>query len=219
MSPPFLVPKEERPREKALREGLSSLQEAELLALLLGHGGKGRDVLALSHQILARHGGLHGLMGVAPLALLSEKDVGAGKAMAILASFEIARRLPFLQEEEDPKRRGALLLGEERRERLLLIAYSPRGEYRGHEFLAEGGYRGLLFEPGECFRSVLRLGGRGYVLCHSHPEGASLPSEEDVRATLLLLEEGKRLGLRLLDHIVYGKEGPYSLREAGLIPS
>ncbi|HWZ84951.1 MAG TPA: DNA repair protein RadC [Thermoanaerobaculia bacterium] len=220
------LPAEERPRERLLRLGPGSLTNEELLALLLRTGIPGQSALDLARGLLATRGGLIGLAGVTVSELASERGVGPTRASAIAAALEIARRLPaqilsgrdllneprlvkeFLrqaQADDSQERTGALFLNARNR----LLKNDP-DIYRGTLDRA-------VVEPREILRRALVGKAAAVILYHNHPSGDPTPSREDREFTRRLAAAAESVGVRLLDHIVVGREGCVSFREAGLL--
>ena len=220
------LPSDERPRERLLRLGPGALTNEELLALLLRTGIPGESALDRARSLLAARGGLLGLAGAAALELSCERGIGPTRASAIVAALEIARRLPaetlsgrdlmneprlvkeFLrqaQADDAQERTGALFLNA--RNRLLK---NDAEIYRGTLDRA-------VVEPREILRRALIGKAAGVILYHNHPSGDPTPSREDREFTRRLAAACESVGVRLLDHIVVGREGCVSFRESGLL--
>jgi DNA repair protein RadC len=220
------LPSDERPRERLLRLGSGALTNEELLALLLRTGIPGESALDRARSLLATRGGLIGLAGATAPELSSERGIGPTRAGAIVAALEIARRLPaetlsgrdlmneprmvkeFLrqaQADDAQERTGALFLNA--RNRLLK---NDAEIYRGTLDRA-------VVEPREILRRALIGKAAGVILYHNHPSGDPTPSREDREFTRRLVAACESVGVRLLDHIVVGREGCVSFRESGLL--
>jgi len=220
------LPAEERPRERLLRLGPSALTHEELVSLLLRTGTPSESALERARTLLAAHGGLYGLAGASPEELSREPGVGPVRAAAIVAAIEIARRLPAetlagrdllneprlvkeylrqAQSHDSQERTGALFLNARNR----LLKNDPE-IYRGTLDRA-------VVEPREILRRALIGRAAGVILYHNHPSGDPTPSREDREFTRRLASASESIGIRLLDHIVVGREGCVSFREAGLM--
>jgi DNA repair protein RadC len=220
------LPADERPRERMLRLGPAALTHEELLSLLLRTGTPSESALERSRTLLAAHGGLFGLAGLSCEELSREPGVGAVRAATIAAAIEIARRLPaetlsgrdllneprlvkeYLrqsQADDSQERTGALFLNARNR----LLKNDPE-IYRGTLDRA-------VVEPREILRRALIGRAAGVILYHNHPSGDPTPSREDRDFTRRLASASEAVGVRLLDHIVVGREGCVSFREAGLM--
>ena len=220
------LPSDERPRERLTRLGPASLSNEELVALLLRTGIAGVSALDRARSLLATRGGLIGLAGASAAELASERGIGPARAAAIAAAIEIARRLPaetldgrdllneprlvkeFLrqsQADDAQERTGALFLNARNR----LLKNDP-DIYRGTLDRA-------VVEPREILRRALIGRAAAVILYHNHPSGDPAPSREDREFTRRLAAASESVGVRLLDHIVVGREGCVSFREAGLL--
>ena len=220
------LPADERPRERLLRLGPSALTHEELVSLLLRTGTPAESALERSRTLLAAHGGLSGLAGASPEELSREPGVGPARAATIAAAIEIARRLPAetlagrdllneprlvkeylrqAQSDDSQERTGALFLNARNR----LLKNDPE-IYRGTLDRA-------VVEPREILRRALIGRAAGVILYHNHPSGDPTPSREDREFTRRLASASEAVGVRLLDHIVVGREGCVSFREAGLM--
>ena len=220
------LPADERPRERLLRLGPSALTHEELVSLLLRTGTPAESALERSRTLLAAHGGLSGLAGASPEELSREPGVGPVRAATIVAAIEIARRLPAetlagrdllneprlvkeylrqAQSDDSQERTGALFLNARNR----LLKNDPE-IYRGTLDRA-------VVEPREILRRALIGRAAGVILYHNHPSGDPTPSREDREFTRRLASASEAVGVRLLDHIVVGREGCVSFREAGLM--
>ncbi len=209
-----------------LRLGPGALSNEELVALLLRTGIPGESALDRARSLLATRGGLVGLAGVSTEELSGERGVGPARASAIAAAIELARRLPSeslagrdllndprlvkdylraTQADDSQERTGALYLNARNR----LLKNDP-DIYRGTLDRA-------VVEPREILRRALVGKAAAVILYHNHPSGDPTPSREDREFTRRLASAAEAVGVRLLDHIVVGREGCVSFREAGLL--
>jgi DNA repair protein RadC len=220
------LPLEERPRERLARLGAAALSGEELLALLLGSGLRGESALDSARRILAAHGGLAGLAGLSGAELRRERGIKQARASVLLAALEIGRRLaaealsgrdllnePALVKEYLRRARGD---GTQERTGVLYLNARNRLLKDDPEI-----YRGTLdravVEPREILKRALLSNAAGLILYHNHPSGDPSPSREDREFTRRLSAAAESVGLRLLDHVVVGREGCVSFREAGLM--
>ncbi len=220
------LPEELRPREKALRKGISSLSDAELLALLIRTGTKERNAVELSMKILSESGGLSGLESLSAHQL--EKDfsgISVQKALSIVASFELSRRLEESKtkradgrervEKEGLSKRMTSLLGNERVEHLLIVGIDRNSCLEGERLLAKGNDDCLIVSPKEIIRLAVSNGWHGFYLIHNHPGGSVEPSENDIRLTATIAKVSKALGIRFVDHLIVAKGTCLSMRDGG----
>jgi DNA repair protein RadC len=220
------IPCDERPRERLTRLGAAALSSEELLALLLGSGTRGESALDRARKILAAHGGLPGLASLTGAELRREKGIKGARAGAIEAALEIGRRLasealsgrdlfnePALVKEYLKRARGDGL--QERTGALFLNARNRL--LRDEPEIYRGTLDRAVVEPREILKRALLANAAGVILYHNHPSGDPSPSREDREFTRRLAAAAESVGLRLLDHVVVGRGGCLSFREAGLM--
>jgi DNA repair protein RadC len=220
------IPAEDRPRERLARMGAAALSNEELLALLLGSGSRGESALDRARRLLASHGGLAGLAALTRAELVREKGIKGAKGALLVAALEVGRRLaagaisgrdllnePSLVKDYLRRARGD---GTQERTGALFLNARNRLLQDDPEI-----YRGTLdravVEPREILKRALLVNAAGVILYHNHPSGDPSPSREDREFTRRLAAAADSIGLRLLDHVVVGREGCVSFREAGLM--
>lgn len=212
-------------RERMRAVGSEGLSDAELLAVLLGTGARSEPVGVLASRVLHELGGLAALRraGVGTLEQLS--GVGPGKASRILAAIELGRRvvsrpLPRRARIGSSREVYAALrprLGDADTERFLAIALDAKNRPVAEIEIARGGLSACPVSPADVFRALLREAAAGVVFVHNHPSGEPSPSSEDVALTERLRRAGDLLGVRVLDHVIIGREGWFSFLDAGLL--
>ncbi|MEO8432949.1 MAG: DNA repair protein RadC [Acidobacteriota bacterium] len=220
------LPSEERPRERLSRLGAAALSNEELLSLLLQSGTRGASSLDRARSLLAAHGGLVALAGLSGGELRRERGIKCARAAVIEAAFELGRRLgtetlaardlfhePSLVKEYLRRARGD---GAQERTGALFVNARNRLLKDDPDI-----YRGTLdravVEPREILKRALLANAAGVILYHNHPSGDPAPSREDREFTRRLAAAAESVGIRLLDHIVVGRSGCVSFREAGLL--
>ncbi|WP_405179759.1 DNA repair protein RadC [Nocardia sp. NBC_01377] len=203
------LPFGQRPRERLLTLGPRVLSDSELLALLLGHGRRGESALDMAAELLAEHGGIAGLAAARPEELARRSGVGPAKAAAIAAAFQLGTRVrhsidlaPRLDSAADVVAVAGPLFAGERVERLLVLVCDTQHRLRQKVFVAEGAIDHVAVPVREILNTVLRHDGRAFAIVHNHPSGDPAPSLDDRRATSLLVEAARTVGLRFLDHVV-----------------
>ena len=220
------LPCDDRPRERLSRVGAASLSNEELLSLLLGSGTRGESALDRARSLLASRGGLVGLAGMSGAELRRERGIKNARAAVIESAFELGRRLstealtprdlfgePGLVKEYLRRARGD---GAQERTGALFVNARNRLLKDDPDI-----YRGTLdravVEPREILKRALLVNAAGVILYHNHPSGDPAPSREDREFTRRLAAASESVGVRLLDHIVVGRSGCISFREAGLL--
>ncbi len=218
-------PSAERPREKLLERGAASLSDAELLAVLLGSGVSGRNVVDLARGLLGRFGGLRQFLEADKAALLREPGLGPVKYSQLQALLEIGRR----HLRESIEKESALESAAAVRRYLKSMLRHEASEVFGCLFL-DNKHCPLAFEvlfrgtinranvyPREVVRRSLAHNAAALILCHNHPSGNAEPSQDDLHMTLVLKEALSMVDVRVLDHIIVGDGEPLSMVEHGWI--
>lgn len=211
-----------RPRERLLDFGPSALSDAELLAVLLRTGRRGRGAVVEANALLVAAGGLPELARWEAAELLAVDGIGPAKAATILASLELGHRIArsHLRESEilgDPEVVGEYLLRRlqvERREVFGFLTVDGRHRLiRSHEH-SLGTRTQAPVDPAEVFRKALHDGAAAVLLYHNHPSGQIEPSRDDLELTRRLVRGGEVLGVAVHDHVIVGSGRWLSLRRS-----
>ena len=216
----------ERPYEKALAYGVQTLSDAELLAILVRTGTRKAGALSIANQILNLHATQKGLLGLNYLTrkeLTSLPGIGNTKATELLAVTELSRRMrerSFLERIRflDTKSVGEYCLQKCRflqTEHVFLFLLNSANELLSEVELSEGTVNMALISPREVFLTALKHDATHLILVHNHPSGVPFPSEQDKQVTRRIATLGELLDLKLLDHIIVGKNSYVSLKEKG----
>lgn len=213
------------PRERMRAVGTEGLSDAELLALLLGTGGRREPVVVLASRVLHEVGGLFALSRVGAGALEQLAGVGPTKAGRIMAAIELGRRVltrPLtrssrLGSSQDVDAAMRPRLGHLEMERFVAIALDAKNRPVAEVEVARGGLSACPVSPADVFRALLREAAAGVVFVHNHPSGEPSPSREDLALTERLRRAGELLGVHVLDHVIIGREGYFSFLDAGLL--
>jgi DNA repair protein RadC len=218
-------PLAERPREKLLERGAAALSDAELLAIFLRTGVRGRSAVDLARDLLARHDGLRGLLDADTRACLEFPGLGAAKYAQLQAALELGRRyLETTLQRSDPLTSPAVTgqyltarLRPYEREVFACLFLDNRHRVIRFEELFFGTIDSAVVEPREVVRAALRVNAAAVILAHNHPSGVAEPSRADERLTRSLREALALIGVRVLDHIIVGEGATVSLAERGLL--
>ncbi|NFO32111.1 JAB domain-containing protein [Clostridium botulinum] len=220
------IPKNERPKEKLLSYGADTLNNSELLAIILRTGTKGENVLQLSNRLLSEFQGLDGILEASLDDITSIKGIKEGKASQILALAELFRRFrTFKSADRDikimsPNDIAMLINGEMsllKQEILKVIFLNTKNIVIGTKDVFKGSLNTSIVHPREIFKEAVNKSSAKIIICHNHPSGDLTPSKEDINITLRIKECGEIMGIQLLDHIIIGKNGFISLKEKGFI--
>lgn len=202
------------PRERLITHGGERISTVELLAVILGTGTRGRNVIALAQHIMQCVGGVARLAHTAPQELITIPGIGTARAARIAASFQISRRA--LEAEAEPgghlavsasgdiyRRVGPRLSGLDQ-EVFLALALDARNVITDIIEIARGSLTHVEVHPREVFRPLVRQAAASAILAHNHPSGDATPSDEDIRLTARLRAAGDIIGIPVLDHIIVG---------------
>ena len=230
--PPPATPRPDLPRERLARAGPAALSDSELLAVLLCHGCRGEDVVALGGRVLSEAGSLSGLARWRLGDFRRLRGLGPVKALQLVAAIELSRRLLLSPHGEAPlldqpvQVRDYLLplaTGLEV-EKFWVLCLNRRHRLLRRVELPSGPAHATLAHPREVFGLAVREGASAIVCAHNHPSGDPAPSAPDVQVTRLLRDSGRTLDIALLDHVILGRAGAdplgkgyYSFREAGVV--
>lgn len=218
-------PQTERPREKLISHGATSLSDSELLAIFLRTGVAGRSAVDLGRELVARYGGLRGLFAAPAERLMAERGLGPAKYAQLQAVLELARRhlaeqlaeRDALRDPDDAARYVTARLREELREVFLVLFLDTRHRVIAIEELAHGTLDGASVYPREVLRRVMQHNAAAVILAHNHPSGVPEPSAADRRLTQRLGETLKLIDVRVLDHLIVGEGRPVSMAQRGLM--
>lgn len=220
------IPEFERPKEKLLTYGADTLSNSELLAIILRTGTKGENVLQMSNRLLSELDGLDGILSAGFDDITSIKGIKNGKASQILALSELYKRFRTLKTIKDqvkitkPSDLADLLMGEMNelnQEVLKVILLSTKNVIIGIRDVFKGSLNTSIVHPREIFKQAINKNSASIIICHNHPSGDPIPSKEDINITIRIKECGNILGIKLIDHIIIGKNKFVSLKERGLI--
>lgn len=217
------IPRELRPREKALLNGIESLTETELIALVLGSGSRGQNVLETAQNLLEQNGGLNELSKKSFAVLSKEKGISQARAFSLLAVFEIAKRIahqkPYkscISPDEIFKHYKVKLCSFDE-ERTYLLIFNKSKTLIREVLLAKGKEAQNVPVREQIFNELMGVNGSYYLLIHNHPSGICLPSSSDIAFNQSLIESSEGTKFTLLDHVILSSNGYYSFKDNGLI--
>jgi len=217
------LPADERPRERLLRLGHDSLNNAELLALVLGTGSKKENVLSLANRLLAKYD-ISELSAASLPEFMHIFGISHAKACSLIAAFELGRRAQSHQKPKsdianpaDIANRFMPNMYNAKREALMCVCLDSKAHVIKHTTISIGSLNTNNVHPREVFRPAIEDCAAGIVLVHNHPSGDPTPSERDIAMTKRLEKAGKLLGIEVLDHIIIGNHRYVSLKEENLM--
>jgi len=210
------LPRIDRPREKLISRGTSALSDAELLAVLLGSGVHGKNVLSVARSLLRSK-----LFPKANFpALKKQKGIGEARACLLMAALELGRR--FFQKEDDeapvfssPESvyQYTKELASHRKEHFIALYLNAKNRLLKRETISIGSLFSTQVHPREVFTPALSVSAAGIVLIHNHPSGDPEPSPEDRILTKRLVEVGALMGIDILDHLIIGGKSFVSFQD------
>ena len=215
----------ERPREKLVGKGAGSLSDAELLAVVLQTGTRGKTSLDIAREMLCRYGGLVGIMAADRASLTQSPGVGTAKAAWFMAMKELSQRHML----EGIKGRDVLTSSTATRDYLRAKFRDCQSEIfsclflnnQHHvvklEELFRGTIDGAAVYPREVVKRCLHHNAAAVILAHNHPSGVAEPSQADIAITNKLRIALQTIDVRVLDHLVIGNSVVVSFAERGLI--
>ena len=218
-------PKTERPREKLLHLGASALSDAELLAIFLRTGIKGKTAVDLARDIISHFGGLRNLLLSEKKAFCQFSGLGDAKFAQLQAVIELSRRHlketmdkgEFLQNPRDTQNYLIAHLRDLPYEVFACLFLDNQHRVIEFEILFQGTINGASVHPREVVRKTLKHNAAALILAHNHPSGVAEPSSADRHITKQLSEALALIDVRVLDHIVVGDGECVAFSERGWI--
>lgn len=216
--------KDERPREKALFQGIDTLSNAELLAIILKTGTRSASSLDLANQIIQCIGGFSHLAELSLADLIKIKGIKQTKALEVLAAVELAARLQLSDRKEQRQIENALdvfeylagRLQDLQQEYLVTLFLNTKNKIIRERIIYKGGLDVSIAHPREIYKEAMACSAARIIIAHNHPSGNVTPSAADIELTRMIASTGNIVGIPLLDHLIIGKNRYISLREAEL---
>ena len=215
----------ERPREKLLERGAHALSDAELLALLLGSGIRGRSAVELARTLIAQFGSLRMLLNAEAARCLAQAGIGPARYAILKAALELARRHfrealrvgPALAAPEATRTFLVAPLRDRPYEVFCCLYLDNRHRLIAFEELFRGTIDRAGVHPREVLRQTLLHNAAALIFAHNHPSGVLEPSQADELITRRLKEALALVDVRVLDHFIIGDGHCYSFSEHGLL--
>ncbi len=218
------MPAEDRPRNRLLKCGATSLSNPELLSLILRTGSVQENALNLAHRLLSRYN-LQQLSSLYPAQLMNIHGIKESKAAEIAACFELSRRLESfsasdrkkINSPEDVYRIVRPRLREQKKESFIEFCLDTKNNIIREDVISTGSLNANIVHPREVFKTALIESAAHIIVAHNHPSGDPEPSKEDIDITKKLVEAGKIMGIEVLDHVIIGEGRHFSMKAAGHI--
>ena len=220
------IPLNERPRERLINKGVEYLSNEDLLAILLKTGTKENSVKVLANNILKQLDDINNLKEINLERLVKIKGIGKAKACELLAAIELGKRL---NQEIDNLNQIKIYSSnsiyeyyqDKLKDKLQEFFYCVYLDTKNHiikdKLLFIGTINESLIHPREIFKEAYLLSASSIICVHNHPSGNVTPSNNDIIMTKQLIEVGKILGIKVLDHIIIGKNNYYSFNDNSLV--
>ena len=218
-------PADERPREKLLKQGASSLSDAELLAIFLRTGVPGKTAVDLARTLLTEFGSLRAILKADLKMFMQGEGLGPAKFTQLQAVLEMSRRNlqekiskgDILSSPEDTRQYLHAVMRDYEHEVFAALFLDNRHQIICFRELFTGTIDGASVYPREVVKIALQLNAAAVIFAHNHPSGISLPSESDKQITRQLKNALSMVEVRVLDHFIVGDDGGYSFTEHGLL--
>lgn len=220
------LPRTDRPRERLLDLGAHALSTSELLAIVIGSGGRGRSALRIGDEVLGyAHGSLRRLASRPVSELTRQSGVGRAKAVVIHAALELGRRMAAESRDEatpirSPKDVVAAFghrLEDLPVEEFHVAILDAQHRLERDVTVTRGILNSSLVHPREVFREAIAERAAAIILVHNHPSGDPTPSGDDRNVTDQLVAAGRLLDIPVHDHVIIGRGRYTSFAEAGLL--
>jgi DNA repair protein RadC len=221
------IPKQNRPRERFLKYGPEALSDAELFAILLRtgtrgkKGEKGENVIEMSNRLINEYG-LDKLLECSLVELQKINGIGPAKAMQILTIAELQKRI---NQSKKPVKKISCAqdvfdlfherLKDEKQENFYVLMLDTKNNIIGEHLISKGILDASIIHPREVFKPAIKNSASKIILVHNHPSGDPAPSSEDLEITEKLMKTGDEIGIKVLDNIIIGKEEFWSWKEKG----
>jgi DNA repair protein RadC len=216
------LPDSDKPRERLFMYGSDSLSNEELLSIIIKTGTKNYSVKEVSLKLLEYVGDIENFKEIGINSLMKIDGIGRVKAIEIKAALEFGRRVylynskmeqVLLNSSDIIYNYFSALLLDKKQEYFYCVYVDTKSKYIDKKCLFIGTINSSIVHPREVFKEAYLLGAVAIICIHNHPSGNPIPSREDYDITNTLIEVGKILGIKVLDHIIICKENYYSFLE------
>ncbi len=217
---------DDRPRERAIKYGLSSLTDSELIAILLGSGSRRESAIQLARRIYASCGNdIHKLSRMSIHRLKDFRGVGEAKAVTLAAALEMGRRRMRTGQVNDPQITHssdvydliAPYIVDKAHEEVWLLMMNQAGRVIHHCRISLGGMTGTIVDPKVIMRLAIENHATRIILVHNHPSGSPRPSQQDINLTQKIKHGGQLLEIKLTDHVIVAGDRYFSFLDEGLL--
>jgi DNA repair protein RadC len=217
---------EDRPREKLIQKGTSSLSDAELLGILISSGTKNKSAVELGRELLGLVNNNLNSLGKLTIADLKKiHGIGNARAVTIAASLELGRRrklseVEYVQQIRSSKDVADIfqpLLSDLLHEEFWILFLNRSNKVINRMKLSQGGISGTVTDIRIVMKNAIECLASGIIVCHNHPSGNLNPSDSDSKITQKIKEAGVLMDIQLLDHLIISDKDYYSFADNGLL--
>ncbi len=216
----------DRPREKYLEKGFSSLSDAELIAILIRSGSSKESAVEVSRNLMAQHqNNLNRIADLSIQELIRIEGIGKVKAVTIKAAFELGNRRRSEKIIHQKKIKCASDLVELMQDKIAYLMYeefwviylSQASRILGTENLGKGGLTSTIVDVRMIMKKAITYNATAIMICHNHPSGEVKPSQQDRKLTESIKQAAEYLNIRLLDHIILYRDSFFSFDSEGML--
>ena len=201
---------DQRPRERLKIKGIDSLNDAELIALLLENGSPGENVIDLSHRVISTFG-LEEINSLSLSELMKIKGIGLAKAAKLIAAFELSKRVnsgkiceKVISNASDIAKHYMEKLKDKKEEYFIAVLLDSKNKIIKDKIISIGTLNSSLVHPREVFKFAIKNSANAIILVHNHPSGDCEASDEDLLFTKRIIEAGQMLDVKVLDSVIVG---------------
>lgn len=220
------IPLLERPRERLINYGVSTLSNEDLLAILLNNGTKGTSVKEVAISLISSVDEISQLNDLSLLNIMAIRGIGPKKAATIIAALELGKRLNqkqvVINNIQITNTKVVYdyylnILKDKKQEYFYCLYLDNQKRVISDKLLFIGTINFSVVHPREIFKEAYKLSATAIICIHNHPSGNPKPSKEDISLTNQLVEASHILGIKVLDHIIVGDNSYYSFYESDLL--
>lgn len=216
----------DRPREKLLLNGVQTLSDTELIAILLRTGTKKISAVELARKLLDRSGNNLNKLGKLSVSdLMKLKGVGEAKAITLVAALELGKRRNLSENSDNFSIKCSrdifeifhVLLSDLSHEEFWILLLNRSNKVIDKMKISQGGVAGTVIDKKIILKMALENLASSIILCHNHPSGNINPSQADIEITKGINDAAKLMDIKLLDHIIVADQDYYSFLDEGLL--
>ncbi len=216
---------QDKPREKFLSKGGDNLSDAELLSIFIRTGTRDKTAFDLGKELANKFGNLRGLSQASINEIAAIKGIGDSKAVTIKAALELGLRLANTKSFIGNKfKRSSDVFDyfryrfrDKKQEHFTILLLDNKNKILKETLVSKGTLSSSVVHPREVFNPAIKESAASMILVHNHPSGEPTPSKDDIDLTKRLIETGKVVGIRVLDHIIIGNDCYLSMADEEML--